>query len=185
MSASDLRQDLLALARGDLGGQGAFHFAEGAQAHGGVLGDRLFLLGGPNLDLRLERAASEDRREQAGADVPDRIVVILQHEQLARDRAEAGRQRDHRQAGRLGLANPVERDRHAPLRGDHVGAPLEQLRWQPGRDRGRETRQPRRRSRGGRGVAAEQELERANRLLASELELAQDVAIGRRRWRAR
>ena len=126
-----LRQDLLALARGDLGGQRAFHFAKGAQSHRGILGDRLFLLGGANLDLRLERAAPEERREQAGADVPHRIVVILQHEQLARDRAEAGRQRDHRQPGRLGLANPVERHRHAPLRGDHVRPPLEQLRRQP------------------------------------------------------
>ena len=72
-----LRQDLLALARGDLGCQCAFHFSKGAHSHRGILGDRLFLLGRPNLDLRLERAAPEQRRQQVGAEVPHRIVVIL------------------------------------------------------------------------------------------------------------
>ena len=77
----------------------------------------------------------------------------------------------------LASLNPIERDRHAPLRGDHVGPPLQQRRRQPGRDLTGVSRQLRRGGRGGRGIAAEQELERANRLLASELELAQDVAI--------
>ena len=87
-----LRQDLLALARGDLGGQCAFDFAKGAQAHHCILGDRLFLLGCPNLDLRLERAAPVDRRQEIGAEAPHRIAVILQHEQVARDGADARRE---------------------------------------------------------------------------------------------
>ena len=44
-----LRQDFLPLARGDLGCQCAFHFAERAQSYRGVLGDGLFLLSRPNL----------------------------------------------------------------------------------------------------------------------------------------
>ena len=56
-----LRQDLLALARGDLRGQRVLDFAERAQADRRIRGDRLLLLGGPDLDLRLERAALVDR----------------------------------------------------------------------------------------------------------------------------
>ena len=77
----------------------------------------------------------------------------------------------------LASLNPVERGRDAPLGGDDVGPPLEELRRQPRRDLAGEARQLRRGGRCGRGIAAEQELERANRLLASQLELAQDVAI--------
>ena len=105
--------------------------------------------------------------------------MILQLEQIARNRAETGRQRDGWQAGRLGLLNPIERDRHAPLRGDHVRSPLQQRRRQVPRDLPWETWQLRRGGRSGRRVPAEQELERANRLLTSELQLAQDVTIVR------
>ena len=45
----------------------------------------------------------------------------------------------------LASLNPIERDRHAPLRGDHVRPPLQQRRWQPGRDLAGEARQLRRR----------------------------------------
>ena len=80
-----LRQDLLALARGNLGGECAFHLAKGAQSNDGIFGDRLFLLRRPNLDLRLERAAPVHGREEVAPEAPHRIAVILQHEQVARD----------------------------------------------------------------------------------------------------
>ena len=79
-------------------------------------------------DLGLERAASVDRREQAGAEVPHRVVVVLEHEELARDAADAGRERDRRQSRRLRLADAVERGGDAPLGGDDIGPALEQLR---------------------------------------------------------
>ena len=93
-------------------------------------------------------------------------------------RADARRERDGRQTGRLCLANAVERDRHAPFRGDNIGTPLQQLGWKSRRDPARDTRQLWRRRRCGRGVAAEQELERSNRLLTGQLELTEHVAIG-------
>ena len=66
-----LRQNLFAVAGGDLGGERALDFAEGAQADRGILGDRLLLFGGADIDLRLERAALVNRREQARAEAPD------------------------------------------------------------------------------------------------------------------
>ena len=81
-----LREDLLALARGDFRGQRILDLTEGPEADRCVRGDGLFLLRRPNLDLPLEGAAPEDGREQVGADVPDGVVAILQHEQFARDR---------------------------------------------------------------------------------------------------
>ena len=53
-----LYEDPLAVARGYLRCQCAFDLSEGAQSDRGVLGDRLFLLGRPDLDLRLEGAAA-------------------------------------------------------------------------------------------------------------------------------
>src|SRR6187455_2341544 len=74
--------------------------------------------------------------------------------------------------------NPMECGGYAPLCCDHVRSALQELRWQPSGNLARESWQLRCRGRGGRGVAAEQELERANRLLTSQLELTQEVAIG-------
>lgn len=85
-----LGENLLAFSRGNLGGECVFDLAKCAQPHGGVRGDGLFLLSGPNLDLRLERTAPEDGHQQVGAEVPDRVAAILEHEEVARDRADAG-----------------------------------------------------------------------------------------------
>ena len=56
--------------------------------------------------------------------------MVLEHEQVARDGADAGRQRDRRQPGGLGLADAVEGGGDAALGGDDVGPALEQLRRQ-------------------------------------------------------
>ena len=131
--AEHLRQDLLPLARSEFDGERVLDLSEGPQAHGSVLGEGLLLFGRPDFDLPLERAAGEERGEQVGADAPDRVVVILQHEQVARDRAHTGGQGDLRQARRLGFPNPIERHRDAPLGGHDVGAPLQQFGGQPHR----------------------------------------------------
>ena len=80
-----LRQDLFAIARGELGGERALDLAERLQADGGVGRDGLFLFRRADLDLGLQRAPLVDRRQQVGAEVPDRIVAVLQDEEVARD----------------------------------------------------------------------------------------------------
>ena len=82
------------------------------------------------------------------------------------------------QPRRLGLVDAVERGGDAALGGDDVGPALEQLRRQPGRD-GVGLRRQLRADGGGAGrIAADQELERPERLLARQLDLPQRVAVG-------
>ena len=50
----------------EFGRQGVLRLAECARTDAPVLGDRDFLLGGADLDLRLQRAAGEQRRGQPG-----------------------------------------------------------------------------------------------------------------------
>jgi hypothetical protein len=174
--AQGLDQDLLALAGRGLRGERAFHFAERAHADRGIRGHRRLLLRGPNLHLRLERAPLVDRGEQVGAEIPDRIVVILQHEEIAGNAADAGGEGDRRQPRRLGFADPIEGRRDAPLRGDDIRAPFEELRGQAGRDRLGLPGQARRDRGGRRGIASDEQLQRADRLLARQLDLAQRIA---------
>ena len=143
-----------------------------------VLCDRLLLLRGAYLDLRLEGSAAIQRREHAAAEAPDGVIPVLQHEQIAADAGHAAGERNARQPGGLGLLDAVERGRDALLRRDDVGAPLQQLRRQP-RRYGRRQRDELRRCREvGCGIPAEQELQCAQGLLERELHLSKAVAIG-------
>ena len=92
------------------------------------------------------------------------------------DAAAAGRQADARQLRGAGLAGAVECGRHAALGSNHVGTALQQLRRQADRQRRRSGGERRCHRDLGRRVAAEQQFERTQRLLARELGLAQHVA---------
>ena len=172
-----LREDLLALAGGDLRGEGILDLAERAQADRRVRCDCLLLLGGSDFDLCFQRPAFVDRRHQVGAEVPDWIAAILENEQLARDRAGAGRQRDGREPGSFRFVDAVECCGHAPFGGPHVRSALEKLGRKSRRHRIRLAGQLRRDFGRGCGVPAEEDLQRANRLFARQLDLAQVVAV--------
>ena len=75
-----LRQNLLAFARGDFSRERVLDLAERAQADGSVGGDRLFLLGRPDLDLCFQLAAPEDWHQETGAEIPDWVVAVLKDE---------------------------------------------------------------------------------------------------------
>ena len=84
--AHGARQDRLAVARARTRRQRALDFAECARAELRVLGDRLLLLRGADLDLRLQRAAVEERLQRCrrrGSTTG--LSRFLQHEELARD----------------------------------------------------------------------------------------------------
>ena len=103
-------------------------FADCAQRDPRIVSHRFFLLERANLHLGCERAALIDRREQSSAQPAGRILVILlQVQDLALERAEVEAQRDLRQARRLGFPDAVEGRRDAPLGGDHVRPALEHL----------------------------------------------------------
>ena len=114
---------------------------------------------------------------------PDRIVAILEHEQLARDVVDRPRQRDRRQTRGLRFLGPIERGSHAPVGRDDVGPAFEQLGGQSRRDRARPLRELRRDVDRGRRITADQRLERAQRLLARERQLQRRSRGTSRRWR--
>src|SRR4051794_27875548 len=59
-------EDRFAIVERRAGRQRAFHFTEGTRADAAIVGDRLLLLGGADLDLRLQLAAEEERRGDRG-----------------------------------------------------------------------------------------------------------------------
>jgi hypothetical protein len=141
-----------------------------------VLGHRLLLLGIADLDLRAQRPALVQRRKQVGAEAVARVAAVLQHQHVAGDGADAGRKADARQLRRLGFADTVEGRGHAVLGRDLVGPALQQVRRQAHRHCGGQRRQLPRHGDVGAGAAAEQQLQRAQRLRARQLQLTQQVA---------
>ena len=57
------REKRLPVVRGEFGGQRALDFRERLRGDAAVIGDRELLLGGADIDLRLERVAVEERRD--------------------------------------------------------------------------------------------------------------------------
>src|SRR5690242_8186741 len=88
------RKDRFALRRRDTGGERTFHFAEGPYTDLAVLGDRRLLLGGAGVDLRLQQPAEENGLQERRTGAEQRIVSILEDEELRGDRREVRRQRD-------------------------------------------------------------------------------------------
>ena len=158
-----LRQDPLAFARGESPPtSAALDLAEGAETDDRVVGNGQLLFRGADLDLRLEGAAPV-RAARAGwrrNSTPDcrgpcstnsSLEIALTPVVSAIDR----------QPRRLGFADAVERRRDAPLGGDDVGPPLEQLRRQARREPRRAAPAAAASRRRRRRIASEQELERA------------------------
>ena len=168
-------EHLLAPAGRGLGGERVLDLGERAGADPAVIRDRLALLGRADPDLRLERAACEQWREQAATCAPDRIVAILEHEQLAREVVDRSGQLDRRQTCGLRFLGPKERGSDAPVGCDDVGPAFEQLGGQSRRDRARPLRELRRDVDRGRRIAADQRLERAQRLLPRKRQLQDGV----------
>jgi hypothetical protein len=151
--------------------------AERARSDAPVFGDRHLLVRRAHVDLRLERAAREDRHEQVASDAPDRVVLFLEEYELARDRAHAPHQRDARKARGLRLGHAVERRRDPALRCAHVVAALEELGRQPD---GNGRRRRRKRHAGVHGcgrIAPDEHLDRPERVRAREVGLELQVAI--------
>ncbi|EFK97587.1 hypothetical protein LDC_0372, partial [sediment metagenome] len=88
----DTAEHCLASLGRELGRQCVLDLAERASTDAAVFSDCLFLLGGADFHLRLQCPAREDWQQQARARTPHRVVAILQHEQLARDVADVGRE---------------------------------------------------------------------------------------------
>jgi hypothetical protein len=79
--------------------------------------------------------------------------------------------------GRFRLIDTVERRGDPPLRGDDIGAALQQLGWEADGNRAGHRRELRRHLEPGGRVAAGERLERAQRLPVRVLEVAHAVAI--------
>src|SRR5262245_30170191 len=110
-----LRKDGLTILEREAARERVLDLAEGACADPAVFGERLLLLGGADLDLRLELAAEIERRSERGARAPHRVVTVLEHEEVARDAGHRSGERDARQARRLRFLDTVESGRDAPL----------------------------------------------------------------------
>ena len=176
--STDVRaQDGVAIAQRVLGSQRVLHFSERALRGTRVGRHGLLLFRGADVDLRAQRAALVDRRNQVGAEAEGRIAPFLQHEHIARNAAAAGGQADARQPRGLCFADPVECRSDAALGGDHVRSALEQLRRHSHGHRCGHRRKLLRDRDLRRRVASNEQFERAQRLLARQFDLAQHVTI--------
>ena len=174
--AHGAREDRLALACVPLGGKRALDFAERAHADLAVFGDRGLLLGGAASTCACSRPPRKSGCRSPAPTLNSGLSRLCSTNSSERDRGEVRDQRDARQPRRLRFLGAVERGGDAPLGGDDVGPPLEELRRQPaGTSPGQRGKPFGDRDRRGR-IAPDQRFERAQRVLVGEIEAAHGVA---------
>ena len=172
LSARTWLQHPFAIRQGLTGGQGVLDIAQRAQRHAGVLGHGFLLLQRADFDLGLQRAALVDRRDELGAGAAGGILeVVLQLQNIAVDGGDIGVEDEPRQLRRLGFADAVEGGGDAAFGGDHVRPALEHLERQPARERARQGCEALARGQFRGRVTAQQQFQRAQRLLVGEAHL--------------